>query len=98
VELLAAAAFVPEAGLPQPATRLAGFLRFLRLLGDHPWRERPLVVDPAVALGAQARREIDAAHSQVRSGCRWRDLRGCRLLQRMSLLQSAHQGVPERTA
>ena len=98
MELLAAAAFVPEAGLPQPATRLAGFLRFLRLLGDHPWRERPLVVDPAAALSAQARREIDAAHSQVRAGCIWRDLRRCRPCRGFACLQSAHQGVPERRA
>ncbi|KAK9832639.1 hypothetical protein WJX81_006336 [Elliptochloris bilobata] len=63
VELLAAAAFTPEAGLPQPATRLAGFLRFLRILSGHPWRKRPLVVDPLGALGTQARRKIDAAHN-----------------------------------
>lgn len=69
VELLAAAAFTPGMGLPQPATRLAGFLRFLRTLAGHPWREQPLVVDPMGELGAQARRDIDEAHAQARRAC-----------------------------
>jgi len=67
VELLAAAAFAPEAGLPPPATRAAGFLRFLRLLGEHPWRERPLVVDPGAALGPRALRDMEAAFAQARA-------------------------------
>ena len=65
MELLAAAAFMPGAGLPQPATRLAGFLRFLRTLAGHPWREQPLMVDPLGALDAHARRAAAEAHAQA---------------------------------
>lgn len=63
VELLAAAAFMPGAGLPQPATWLAGFLRFLRTLAGHPWHEQPLVLDPEGALGAQSWHEAAGMHA-----------------------------------
>lgn len=66
MELLAAAAFMPGAGLPQPATRLAGFLRFLRTLAGHPWHEQPLVLDPEGVLGAQARRDAAEMHAWAR--------------------------------
>ena len=32
------------------ASPLAGFLAFLRTLAQHPWKERPLVVDPDGAM------------------------------------------------
>ena len=70
MELLAAAAFMPGAGLPQPATRLAGFLRFLRTLAGHPWHEQPLVLDPEGVLGAQARHDAAEMHARARPASR----------------------------
>jgi Nrap protein PAP/OAS1-like domain 5 len=45
------------------ATRVAGFLRVLQLLLDHPWSVRPLVVDPASELPAEDRRAVVQVHS-----------------------------------
>jgi U3 small nucleolar RNA-associated protein 22 len=70
VELLVAAAFASGAGAaaPPPASRLAGLLRFLRLLGGHPWAVAPLVADPGGGEPPAARREAAArAHAAARA-------------------------------
>jgi hypothetical protein len=38
---------------------LAGFIRFLHLLSQHPWKDRPLVVDPEAELTPAQRKDID---------------------------------------
>ena len=43
------------AAAPPPATGLAVFAASLRLLASTPWRERPLLIDPAGAMPAKAR-------------------------------------------
>jgi hypothetical protein len=52
--------FLGNAGSP-----VAGFLRFLRLLSNHPWAERPLFVDPEGEMTADARREASADFRKV---------------------------------
>ena len=37
---------------------LAGFARFLHLLSTHPWRERPLIVDPTSQLSPAQHKAI----------------------------------------
>ena len=39
---------------------VAGFARFLHLLSHHPWKDRPLVVDPSAEL-------TPAQHKQIQS-------------------------------
>lgn len=39
---------------------MAGFTRFLYLLSHHPWKDRPLVVDPSAEL-------TPAQHKQIQS-------------------------------
>ncbi len=38
---------------------LAGFVRFLHLLSQHPWKDRPLVVDPEAELTPAQHKDID---------------------------------------
>jgi len=38
---------------------LAGFVRFLQLLSQHPWKDRPLVVDPEAELTPAQHKDID---------------------------------------
>lgn len=71
VELLMVAAFgraYPSAVVPPPASRVCGFLRFLRLLGDHPWAASPLILKTedsggasSAALHAQRATQLHAA-------------------------------------
>lgn len=49
-----------------PASRLSGFLRFLRLLADHPWRVQPLLVDPQAELSQAQRDALVRAHAAAR--------------------------------
>jgi len=70
VELLVAAAFTSGAGVaaPPPASRLTGLLRFLRLVGDHPWAAQPLVADVSTGDPGPSRREAAArAHAAQRA-------------------------------
>jgi U3 small nucleolar RNA-associated protein 22 len=68
VELLVAAAFCGASSLPQPGSRVAGFLRFLELLSTHPWASRPLVVDPEHAVTKVQRAAIMKAFDAARRG------------------------------
>mmetsp|Transcript_36411 Transcript_36411/g.58964 ORF Transcript_36411/g.58964 Transcript_36411/m.58964 type:complete len:609 (+) Transcript_36411:3-1829(+) len=47
IELIVAAVYVNSgsASLQSPASSLGGFIRFLDLLGTHPWKDEPLIVD-----------------------------------------------------
>jgi len=45
VELIVAHLFVSPRPLDPPASSLVGFLRFIRLLAQHPWAEAPLIID-----------------------------------------------------
>lgn len=45
VELLVASCFTRPYVCQAPATRVAGFCRFLELLSTHPWTSQPLLVD-----------------------------------------------------
>ena len=49
-----------------PSSRLSGFLRFLHLVGGHPWAVQPLIVDPSGELKQLAREELQRAHSRRR--------------------------------
>jgi U3 small nucleolar RNA-associated protein 22 len=72
VELLMVAVFHGAgAGVasPPPASRLAGFLGFLRLLIDHPWAVQPLVPEAPVGVGGStgcSRRNVAAKAHAVR--------------------------------
>jgi U3 small nucleolar RNA-associated protein 22 len=46
IELLVASVYSSKASIGPPASVVAGFLRFLRLLGSHDWAQDPLIVDP----------------------------------------------------
>eukprot|EP00798_Chlamydomonas_sp_ICE-L_P031575 gene31575-6769_t len=67
VELMVAAAFITPGPLGQPASRIAGFLRFLQLLATHPWAHRPLVVDPEKQLTQAVRRQLQRRFDERRS-------------------------------
>lgn len=56
VELLVAAAFTQPAGTGAAASRVTGLLRFLQLLANFPWAQRPLLVDPANEVSNEGRR------------------------------------------
>jgi len=62
VELLVAALFTSP-GLPAPASRTSGLLRFLQLLAEHPWRVQPLIVDPSRQVGDGERQVILRQHA-----------------------------------
>lgn len=62
VELLVASLFTSP-GLPAPASRLSGLLRFLQLLAEHPWRVQPLIVDPSRQVGDGERQVILRQHA-----------------------------------
>ncbi|DBB01879.1 TPA: hypothetical protein ACH3X1_000480 [Trebouxia sp. C0004] len=60
VELIMTAAFLPaSAAVPPPGSPLAGFVRFLHLLSQHPWGDRPLVVDTSAELTPAQHKDID---------------------------------------
>lgn len=62
VELIVAAAFLPTSAVqPPPGSPVAGFARFLHLLSTHPWKDRPLVLDPSQELSAS---QFKAMHTQ----------------------------------
>ena len=58
-------AHLPEKPGSTAGSRLAGLLGFLRVLAEHPWRERPLIVDPDGSLSDEQRASAEAAHSKV---------------------------------
>lgn len=71
VELLVAAAFAAGESViaPPPGSRVSGFLRFLHVLGNHPWTAAPLVGDIAAGDPGPGRREVAArAHAAQRAG------------------------------
>jgi len=47
---------LPSCGAGSP---LAGFVRFLQLLSQHPWKDRPLMVDPEAELTPAQHKDID---------------------------------------
>lgn len=47
---------LPACGAGSP---LAGFVRFLHLLRQHPWKDRPLIVDPSAELTPAQHKDID---------------------------------------
>ncbi|KAL4542017.1 hypothetical protein Ndes2526B_g06504 [Nannochloris sp. 'desiccata'] len=66
IELLVAAAFASGNSViaPPPGSRVSGFLRFLHVLGNHPWTATPLVGDIAAGDPGPGRREVAArAHA-----------------------------------
>jgi U3 small nucleolar RNA-associated protein 22 len=66
IELLVAAAFAAgdDVIAPPPGSRVSGFLRFLHILGNHPWTAAPLVGDIAAGDPGPGRREVAArAHA-----------------------------------
>ena len=70
IELIVAVAFTSGDGVaaPAPGSRIAGFLRFLNLLGNHPWTAAPLLADVASGDPGQKRREAAArAHAAQRA-------------------------------
>ena len=70
IELLVAVAFSSGDGVaaPPPGSRVAGFLRFLRLLGTHPWAAAPLVGDVSSGDPGSVRRDAAArAHAAQRA-------------------------------
>jgi U3 small nucleolar RNA-associated protein 22 len=70
IELLVAAAFAAGESViaPPPGSRVSGFLRFLHVLGTHPWAAAPLVGDIAAGDPGPARREVSArAHAAQRA-------------------------------
>ena len=42
-------------------------MRFLHVLAEHPWRERPLVIDPEASMAPEARASAEAAYGKVPS-------------------------------
>ncbi|KAK9799804.1 hypothetical protein WJX73_000582 [Symbiochloris irregularis] len=70
-ELLATRAFFGPSPLPVPGSPLAGFMRVLHLISHHPWKLRPLIVDPADAMTAasvaQAQQLFDTARAEKRA-------------------------------
>ena len=50
-----------------PGSRLSGLLRFLRLLGEHPWQREPLVVDPGAEMTGEQRAAALRAHRRLRA-------------------------------
>ncbi|KAK9853898.1 hypothetical protein WJX84_008605, partial [Apatococcus fuscideae] len=67
VELLVAACFTTAtSSLPVPGTSMAGFMRFLYLLGSHPWSIQALIVDPAGDLTREARQQLLADHEAAK--------------------------------
>lgn len=70
IELIVAVAFTGGDGVaaPPPGSRIAGFLRFLNLLGNHPWTAAPLLGDVATGDPGPGRREVAArAHAAQRA-------------------------------
>ncbi|KAL3158789.1 hypothetical protein ABBQ32_011516 [Trebouxia sp. C0010 RCD-2024] len=68
VELVVAAAFLPgTAALSAPGSPIAGFARFLHLLSQHPWRDRPLVVDPSAQLTPAQHKRIQATFDAAKA-------------------------------
>jgi U3 small nucleolar RNA-associated protein 22 len=70
IELLVAAAFAAGDSLiaPPPGSRVSGFLRFLHMLGNHPWAAAPLIGDTAGGDPGPGRREVAArAHAAQRA-------------------------------
>lgn len=70
IELVVAVAFTGGDGVaaPPPGSRIAGFLRFLNLLGNHPWTAAPLLGDVATGDPGPGRREAAArAHAAQRA-------------------------------
>lgn len=49
-----------------PGTVVAGFLRFLQLLGNHDWAREPLIVDPQQSLTNNDVHEITEQFEQIR--------------------------------
>ena len=45
---------------------MAGFMRFLHLLGCHPWSIQALIVDPAGDLTREARQQLLADHEALK--------------------------------
>ena len=56
----------PSSPLDPPGTAVAGFLRFLQLLGKHDWQREPMIVDPSSLLNARDRSIIRAQFDQTR--------------------------------
>ena len=46
---------------------VAGFARFLHLVGSHPWRERPLVVDPSAQLTPAQHKHIQSTFDAAKA-------------------------------
>ena len=46
---------------------IAGFARFLHLLSQHPWRDRPLVVDPSAELTPPQHKRIQATFDAAKA-------------------------------
>lgn len=46
---------------------MAGFARFLHLLSHHPWRDRPLVVDPSTQLTPTQHKHIQATFDATKA-------------------------------
>lgn len=49
------------------ACPLSGFTRFLHLLSMHPWKDRPLVVDPTFQLSPAQHRDIQSCFDHAKA-------------------------------
>ncbi|KAF3796060.1 Nucleolar protein 6 [Nymphaea thermarum] len=66
VELLVAYLFLKPFPFYAPFSRVAGFLRFLRLLSEYDWAHTPLIIDVNGDLTLQDEAEINENFSQIR--------------------------------
>jgi len=67
VELLVASVYSNRISpLDAPGSVVAGFLRFLELLGTHDWAREPLIVDPNDSLSSDDKKDINEEFELVR--------------------------------
>ncbi|XP_031476888.1 uncharacterized protein LOC116248304 isoform X2 [Nymphaea colorata] len=86
VELLVAYLFLKPFPFYAPFSRVAGFLRFLRLLSEYDWAHTPLIIDVNGDLTLQDEAEINSRKISVRSE---------NLMKRMLIMNYQHCSWPQ---